>query len=350
MRLLAADIGYGTTDILVYDSGLPIENCPKLVIPSRTQQLAAAIRQATAAGKAVAMGGVTMGGGPCGKALKQHLQAGLPFFASPAAALTFNDDLEKVAAWGVTIVDYPAGHAPAAVQLTAGDLEPDVLFPILSDLGIDTAFDGAAIAVQDHGFAPGASNRKHRFSLWREQLRQDGGIDSLAFRAAEIPAAFTRMRAAASLLEATGDVIAMDTGPAALRGALATSLDTLPAGTRMVANAGNGHTLAAIVTDGAITGLVEHHTSRLDAPGFAALLEGLASGRLTNDEVFADGGHGCLPPEQPVAIEKIAPVIVTGPRREGFREARIAMQFAAPFGDMMLSGCYGLVGAWLRLA
>lgn len=350
MRLLAADVGYGTTDILVYDSALPIENCPRLVIPSATQQVAARIRIATAAGKALAMDGVTMGGGPCGRALKQHLQAGLPFFASPAAALTFNDDLEKVAAWGVTIVDLPREHAPAAVPLASGDIDPDTMFPILASLGIDTTFDGAAIAVQDHGFAPGASNRKFRFSLWRELLGRDGGIESLAFRAAEIPESFTRMRAAASLLRETGRVIAMDTGPAALRGALAAGLESMMPGTRMVANAGNGHTLAAIVTDGAITGLVEHHTSRLDAGSFTTMLEGLASGRLTNNEVFADGGHGCLPPEQPVAIESIAPVIVTGPRREGFREAGVAMEFAAPFGDMMLTGCYGLVGAWLRLA
>lgn len=351
MRILAADIGYGTTDILVYDSSIPVENCSKLVVPSRTQQVAAAIRGATAAGRAVAMDGSTMGGGPCGKALKQHLRLGLPFFASPAAALTFNDDLEKVAGWGVTIVDQPAAHAPAAaVMVKSGDLDTAALFPALAALGVDPAFDGAAIAVQDHGYAPGGSNRKFRFSLWHEQLRRDGAIESLAFRADEIPAAYTRMRAVATAVGEISNVIVMDTGPAAIRGALATDLESLPAGTRMVANAGNGHTLAAIVTDGVITGLVEHHTGLLDADSFATMLEGFAAAELTNEAVFSQGGHGCLPPAQPLDPGAITPVLLTGPQRDRFRHGRIPLELAAPFGDMMLTGCFGLVGAWLRLA
>lgn len=69
-RVLAMDIGFGTTDVFIYDSHLSIENCPRLVVPSRTQLVAAEIMKANRAGLAVAMQGVTMGGGPCSSARK----------------------------------------------------------------------------------------------------------------------------------------------------------------------------------------------------------------------------------------------------------------------------------------
>jgi uncharacterized protein (DUF1786 family) len=117
----------------------------------------------------------------------------------------------------------------------------------------------------------------------------------------------------------------------------------------LAANAGNGHTLAAIISGGAIAGLVEHHTSRLDADSFTRIVNEFAAGRLSNDSVFEDGGHGCLPPTQPVNIDADNPVILTGPRRDVFREAALPVELAAPHGDMMLTGCFGLVGAYLKL-
>ena len=351
MRILAADIGYGTTDILIYDSELPVENCPKLVIPSQTQQVAARIRVATAAGSPVVMDGVTMGGGPSGRALKEHLQAGLSFFASPAAALTFNDDLEKIRSWGVTVTDDPVKTAPAdAVPVKSGDLDIDALRSSFAGLGISSDFDGAAIAVQDHGFAPGMSNRRFRFTMWRELLGGGGDIDSLAFPAAQIPEPFTRMRSVASLLEGSGRVIVMDTGPAAIRGALSTGITQLPPVARLVANAGNGHTLVSLVEGRAIRGLAEHHTSLLNAGSFGTMVREFVAARLVNDDVYGAGGHGCLPLEKPVLLEDVGPVLVTGPRRDHFHGSGLECEYAAPYGDMMLTGCFGLVGAWLRLA
>jgi len=40
-----------------------------------------------------------------------------------------------------------------------------------------------------------------------------------------------------------------------------------------------------------------------------------------------------------------APILVTGPRREMLRGTRLRVEFAAPHGDMMLTGCYGLLRA-----
>ncbi|MDP2046309.1 MAG: DUF1786 family protein, partial [Deltaproteobacteria bacterium] len=70
-------------------------------------------------------------------------------------------------------------------------------------------------------------------------------------------------------------------------------------------------------------------------------------GRLTNDEVFDDQGHGCAYAPDFTGKDSFAFTVVTGPRR------RLAHGgpgvFAAPFGDMMLSGCFGLVAAFLEL-
>ena len=91
-------------------------------------------------------------------------------------------------------------------------------------------------------------------------------------------------------------------------------------------------------------GLVEHHTSLMGSGRFATMIEGFASGKLSDDDVFEDGGHGCIPPA--VSYEINQPVVVTGPRREIAKGSGLPVRFAAPFGDMMLTGCYGLVQAW----
>ena len=100
MRILAIDIGTGTQDILCYDSAGPIENSPKLVMPSPTATAERRIRAATSAGRAVVLTGVTAGGGPCHWALNDHLRAGLAAFATAGAARPFADDLERAAAAG----------------------------------------------------------------------------------------------------------------------------------------------------------------------------------------------------------------------------------------------------------
>ena len=38
-------------------------------------------------------------------------------------------------------------------------------------------------------------------------------------------------------------------------------------------------------------------------------------------------------------------VYVTGPRQSMMRASRLRAHFAVPFGDMMLSGCFGLLAA-----
>ena len=53
----------------------------------------------------------------------------------------------------------------------------------------------------------------------------------------------------------------MDTGPAAIFGA---SLDPCCIEPAIIINFGNGHTVAALLDEGKITAIFEHHTSQLD--------------------------------------------------------------------------------------
>ncbi len=104
MRLLAIDVGMGTQDILLYDSERNIENCIKMVLPSQTQVIARRISIATKLKRDIVLTGETMGGGPCSFAVKRHIDARLRVFATEKAALTINDDLDKVKGMGLVIV------------------------------------------------------------------------------------------------------------------------------------------------------------------------------------------------------------------------------------------------------
>ena len=104
MRILAVDVGAGTADILLTRPGQPLENAVKLVVPSRTQVVAAQIAEATGRGQTVLFTGPTMGGGADGGAMKAHLAAGHAFVATEEAARTFADDVDKVRALGARVV------------------------------------------------------------------------------------------------------------------------------------------------------------------------------------------------------------------------------------------------------
>ncbi len=208
------------------------------------------------------------------------------------------------------------------------------------DLPFPTRF---AVAVQDHGFSPQASNREFRFRQWREILEKGGRLADLAFR--EPPPQFTRMRAVA---EALPGAVLMDTCTAGLRGAL---LDPLARQHReaglTVVNLGNAHTFAALVKGDRLFGIYEHHTGLLTPDKLARHLSRFQAGDLKHEEIFADEGHGCaLHPdygrESPFAF-----TVVTGPRRSLARGWPGV--FAAPLGDMMLTGCFGLAEAWLEM-
>ena len=78
----AVDIDTGTQDILLADTELDIENSFRMVVPSPTMIAHRKIKEATNAGKDIAISGVMMGGGPNFWAAKDHLNAGYKIYST----------------------------------------------------------------------------------------------------------------------------------------------------------------------------------------------------------------------------------------------------------------------------
>ncbi|WP_088185944.1 DUF1786 domain-containing protein [Desulfosporosinus sp. FKA] len=331
-NLIAVDVGSGTQDILLYQSGVALENCPKFIVPSRTQVVAAQIRKASLNGRKIFLHGYMMGGGACTQALKEHLALGLKAYAAPQAALTFNDNLEKVKSMGVELCP----EAPnAAASIWMGDIDILALEQAMGAFGLDYP-QNWAVAVQDHGFSRTESNRTLRFQLWKDFVLRGGDLRTLVFKE-EIPEVYTRMRAVREILP--GAAIT-DTGTAALLGIMADPLvkPYLEQGILAV-NIGNSHTLAAAIRGERVYGIFEHHTSMLTLETLAAFIKRFQAGELTNEEVFRHGGHGATGhPDMKAGWEFVA---VTGPKRSMAKS--LNWYEAAPYGDMMLTGCFGLL-------
>lgn len=333
--LLAVDVGAGTQDILLYEEGIPVENCVKLVLPSQTKIIAGQIAQATARGQNIFLWGNLMGGGPLVRALKRHLAAGLYVYSLPCPAKTIRDDLREVEALGVQLVT----QAPKenCIGLYLQDLDLDNLRQALSLFDVELP-ETVTVAVQDHGEAIGKSNRKFRFEHWEWFLAQGGRLSDLIYR--KVPPYLTRMKA---VQEAIPGAFLMDTGAAAIRGAL---LDPVVAGRQkegiVLVNIGNQHVLAALVRGDRVWGIFEHHTRLMTPAKLKEYIIRFTWGKVANEEVYADGGHGCTRCSDTPNPECFGFVAITGPRRhlaKGFG------YFAVPCGDMMLSGCFGLVAA-----
>ena len=345
MQILAVDVGTGTQDVLLFDTDKEPENALKMVMPSPTVLRAQAIREATRTGADLLLTGVTMGGGPCGWAAEDHLQAGYRLFATPDAARTFNDDLEQVEAMGIVVVseDEAAGLSEAR-RLTMLDLDYAALARAFAAFGVDLdRVDVLGVAVFDHGAAPpDYSDRLFRFEYLAERIRTGAGLAAFAFERSQIPSSMTRLQAAASTAPASRPLVAMDTAPAAVLGALED-----PATRRrreaIVANVGNFHTLAFHLRDGSIAGLFEHHTGKLSRERMEVLLAQLASGTISHQDLFVEHGHGALVLDpMPGSLDLVA---VTGPRRSLLAGSKLSPYLAVPHGDMMMAGCWGLVRA-----
>ena len=341
-RILTIDVGTGTQDILVLEAGGVIENAVQLIMPSPTALLAERVKQATSDRVDLVLTGVTMGGGPDHWAVEAHLKAGLKVYATPDAARTFDDDLERVAAMGIRIVDSPAG-TNGARRLELRDFYLAELMEALRAFGVSTVFDAIAVAVFDHGAAPpGVSDRRFRFDYLREQVARGIGLEGFGFLAAEIPARMTRMQAVAGSWARPEPLFLMDTGPAAILGALDDAV-VAAADPVIVLNVGNFHTIAALLHGRRIAGLFEHHTGELSRPKLERYLDALATGTLSNDQVFDDMGHGAL--ELGVNASPPRRIAITGPRRGLLDGSRLNPHLAVPHGDMMLAGCFGLLRA-----
>lgn len=346
MILLAADIGGYTQDILLLDTSNTVENAIQLIMPSATNIIARKIEKATLARSPVLLTGVTMGGGADGRALRKHLKAGLKVYATPEAAATFDDDLQKVASWGVKLLSADeAARVKDAERIELKDIDLTAIKKALKAFGVPARWDALAVAVLDHGAAPpGMSDRLFRFQHLRRVVEEKNHLLAFAYLAEELPPYLTRMKAVEKSLATHQPLLLMDTGVAAALGALQ---DPQVAKHKhcITANLGNMHTLAFHLQGDSILGLFEHHTGLLSAQDIDTLLQKLAQGTLTHEEVFDSNGHGAFA----LKGSRTQPFLaVTGPRRGKMLSSSLKPYLAAPYGDMMLTGCFGLVYAFAQ--
>jgi len=348
MKILCVDVGTGTQDILLYDSDKEIENCLKMVMPSPTLRVAQRVKRATRTGDTLVLTGVTMGGGPSQWAVLDHLKAGYKVYATPAAARTFDDELDKVERMGIRVVSEEEARQLDEEEertIMLRDFDYPQIQLAFAAFGVDLDPDGLALAVFDHGNAPaGYSDRQFRFDYLERRLRAENRLSTFAHKRGELPVQLTRLKAVeASAHNFEGEVMLMDTAPAAVLGAL---LDPVVSAHQqlIVCNVGNFHTLAFRLGAAGVAGVFEHHTGEITCEQIDGFIDKLMAGTLEHREIFDTMGHGALLFDRAEMTNRF--VAVVGPRRSLLRDSRHQPYFAVPLGDMMIAGCYGLLRAY----
>jgi uncharacterized protein (DUF1786 family) len=335
MKILAVDVGTGTQDIMLYDSNESMENAVKLVLPSPTKIMANRIRKHH---HDLFLSGETMGGGPINKAIKSHLDKGYRVLMTENSARTVRDDLKRVRSLGVEIVPYNEKH-PEIAEIELKDVDLHAIKESLSKFDVDLEFDYIGVAVQDHGYQEGTGDRNFRFQKIKEKLDIPRSPEEFAYHS-QAPEYFTRMQGVYRMLKDYNPVI-MDSKFASICGArvdpVVASLDNY-----IVMDVGNGHTLAASISNGKIYGVFEHHTGLLTPERIEVLIRRLTDGTITHEEVHDEGGHGAWALG---GIGHIDYVVATGPKRSILAETDLKVHNAAPGGDVMMTGPAGLIKA-----
>ena len=345
--MLALDIGVGTTDIMLIDSDRNPENCMKAVIPSPVKQYSAAVRKATEARRDLFVIGDTVGGGEFSSALKAHMAAGLSVTMTEKAAYSVRNDLDEVMQRGIVVTKErspPLGFQGDVLWLQEVRLKGIVQF--LHESGESGGIDCVAVAVQDHGVSPkGVSNRVTRIERFRQIISKDRRLESLCFKAGNVSDDFIRLRCAAERAKKEmpdASVFVMDTSPVAALGCLE-DREVDESGCVLTVNVGNGHTLAALFQAGDVLGAMEAHTQVFDPKKLGKFLKGFLSSTLSNEDVFNDGGHGLFRLEE--RLPKPDQILVTGPNRMLMEGSGLKFRYAAPAGDVMMTGPMGLYRA-----
>jgi uncharacterized protein (DUF1786 family) len=260
------------------------------------------------------------------------------------------------------VAEDEAARLRDVLRLELKDFDFPRLAQAFEAFGVDLAdVDAVAVAVFDHGDAPsGESDRQFRFDYLDRLCRAAdrtlpvrSQMAVFAHPAEAVPPSMTRLRAVTGAARAQGvdvPLLVMDTAPAAVLGA---SLDprvaqAMPTGA-LVGNLGNFHCLVFRLGAAGLEGLFEHHTGEVTRDKLDALITSLANSTLQHQDVFGDMGHGALVYEpRPMAAQRAAPpyfLALSGPRRALMQGSAHQPYLAVPFGDMMLSGCFGLLRA-----
>lgn len=334
-QILAIDIGAGTQDILLYQTRREKENNPLLVLPSPSSVWAKRIEGIFAD---LFIQGDTIGGGRIGSVLRNHIGKGFRVSMTAEAARSIRDDLDQVREMGIEVVEErPAGFR--GEELGFQEVNIPFILDIFRAVDEGEGITGIALAVQDHGAAPsGESDRVFRFSSFRCILEQGRGFSGFVYLQAEIPSCHHRMLSGAKRArqENGATIMLMDTALSAILGVKEEE------GIQVAVNIGNGHTVMALVIEGELQGLFEHHTSLLTPARLRDYILRFPLGEVSHEEVFAEGGHGAF------VLQKAggpATITVTGPRRGMMQETGLSYELPAPGGAMMMTGPWGLVRA-----
>jgi uncharacterized protein (DUF1786 family) len=226
------------------------------------------------------------------------------------------------------------------------DLDLDAIRRAFRAFEVESDFDGLALACLDHGAAPPRySDRLFRFEHLRRVVEGRNDLRAFAYLPAEVPDYLTRARAMLACVDQEVPVVFLDTGPAAALGALQDPL-VAQAQEQLVLNLGNMHALAFHLRGTRILSLYEHHTGLLSTEDVESLTEGLMTGTLRHEDVFDHHGHGVFYASGDRPRSRPSIIAVTGPQRGKLKDSRLRPHFAVSHGDMMISGCFGLVWAF----
>ena len=333
--VLILDIGSGTQDVLLALPNLTPENWPQFVLPSPAVMVKKKVQEITALGKDIWLYGHNMGGGFF-KAVLKHKELGYKVFCTQEAGFAIHDNIVYIQKHGIEICEV-CPHSAVPIYLA----DYDQLFweNILRQWALPMPHMVVA-SVQDHGVHL-EGNRIGRMNLWRDSLKMSSCLEDWLYTdvKSECPK-YTRL---ATLQKLTGGIVA-DTGTAIISGALAVP-EVLSRSQRegvTIINIGNSHTVAMLVYKGEVAGIFEHHTRQRNLEEFLHDLQEFRLGWLPDEHVRTTGGHGVVFGERDASAGAFMPTFVLGPQREFLRGHG---QFVAPYGQMMLAGCFGLLRA-----
>ncbi|MGB9936356.1 MAG: DUF1786 domain-containing protein [Methanobacterium sp.] len=336
MKILTVDVGSGTQDIMLYDNSDTIENSVKMVMPSPTRIIADRIQKCN---EDIFINGETMGGGSIAKVIKEHINEGYNVVMTKNAARTVRDDLNYVKSLGIEIVSENEVKYNDFKKIELKDVDLEGIKEAFSKFDVKLNFDYLGIAVQDHGYMEGMGDRNFRFMKIKETLNKPRFPEEfIYFKSA--PDYFTRMNAVFRSFSNFKTMV-MDSKFASVCGATCDRY-VKDLSKFIVMDIGNGHTLAASFSEGKIQGVFEHHTRNLNKSKIEELTRKLADGTITHEEVHNDHGHGAwaLAP-----IGDFEAVIATGPQRKIIEKTDLNVHYAAPAGDVMMTGTVGLIKA-----
>lgn len=331
--VLCLDIGEATIKAMLARPGHDCDNWPHIVLPSPACMIAQRIREMTLLKCGIWLYGTNMGGGFI-SALREHLACGLSVCSTACAATAIHDNRETVEAMGIKITETcPAGCVPIYLE----DYSAPVWDCHLRMLGLPQPHMVLASAM-DHGIDKTGSHHG-RMELWQKLLA--GSQNPCNWIYFSPPEELARLKA---LQSSTGAPVA-DTATCAILGALADDEiyeRSFREGVTVV-NIGSSHILCALIHKGMVCGIHEQHAN---AAGIAMLKENIVQfrlGKLSGESHPAGAGHGTVYADNRDPAATYEPTYILGSK---YRLLKDCGQHVYPYGEMRLSGCFGILYGW----